>query len=257
MSLHQRILSDIQHLILTGAWQPGRRIPVEHELMVQYQCSRMTVSKVMTQLANARMIERRRKGGSFVSRPHSQSAVLTIPDIKTEVAALGQPYSFAVLKRQRRRSSSDERAVLGIDRVIQVLQISCCHLAGARPFCFEQRLINLEAVPEAAQESFEQMAPGAWLLQRVPWALAEHRIRAVGADAEVAKSLKIRQKAAVLTIERTTRSADSTAITFVRLTYPGDLHELIATFTPPGDQAPLPGRGPGSSQPSTDRAGEK
>src|SRR5687768_1725252 len=89
MALHQRILSDLQNLILSGKWEPGRRIPVEHELMKQYQCSRMTVSKVMTQLANAHMIERRRKGGSFVSRPHSQSAVLTIPDIKTEVAALG------------------------------------------------------------------------------------------------------------------------------------------------------------------------
>lgn len=239
MSLHQRILSDIQHLILTGAWEPGRRIPVEHELMKQYDCSRMTVSKVMTQLANARMIERRRKGGSFVSRPHSQSAVLTIPDIKTEVAALGMPYSFEVRKKQRRRSTSDERAVLGVDRSISVLEITCCHLAGARPFCFEHRLINLEAVPEAAEESFNEMAPGAWLLHRVPWALAEHRIRAAGADEEAAKSLKIRQRAPVLTIERTTRSADSTAITFVRLMYPGDLHELVATFAPPSDQAPL------------------
>jgi hypothetical protein len=43
----------------------------------------------------------------------------------------------------------------------------------------------------------------------------------------------------VLTIERTTRSADSTAITFVRLMYPGDLHELVATFAPPSDHAPL------------------
>lgn len=239
MSLHQRILSDIQSLILTGAWQPGRRIPVEHELMKQYQCSRMTVSKVMTQLANARMIERRRRGGSFVSRPHSQSAVLTIPDIKSEVAALGLPYSFEVLNRQRRRSTGEERSLLGVERSVSVLEIACCHLAGARPFCFEQRLINLQAVPEAAEENFDEMAPGAWLLQRVPWALAEHRIRAAGADAEAAKSLKIRQKAPVLTIERTTRAADSTAITFVRLMYPGELHELVATFTPPSDQAPL------------------
>ncbi len=51
ISLHQRILSDIQNLILSGEWAPGRKIPVEHELMKQYKCSRMTVSKVLTQLA--------------------------------------------------------------------------------------------------------------------------------------------------------------------------------------------------------------
>lgn len=232
MSLHQRILNDIQQLILTGAWQPGHRIPVEHELMKQYSCSRMTVSKVLTQLAHARMIERRRKSGSFVSRPHSQSAVLTIPDIKSEVAALGALYSFEVLRKARRKSSIEERETLGVERSVPVLEIECRHLAGERPFCFEQRLINLDAVPEAARETFEDIAPGAWLLQRVPWTVAEHKIRASGADARSARLLEIAKAAPVLTIERTTRAAQSAAITFVRLIYPGDQHELVATFSP-------------------------
>ena len=233
ISLHQRILSDIQNLILSGEWAPGRKIPVEHELMKQYKCSRMTVSKVLTQLANARMIERRRKLGSFVSRPHSQSAVLTIPDIKAEVTALGQPYTFQVLRRLKRRSTRDDKALLASEKSIPVLELECLHLAGAQPFCFEQRLINLEAVPQVAKESFEDMPPGAWLLQSVPWSLAEHRIRAAEANAEMAAALKIRPKSPVLTIERKTRSAEATGITFVRLTYPGELHELVASFAPP------------------------
>lgn len=240
VSLHQRILSDIQTLILSGEWSPGQKIPVEHELMKQYKCSRMTVSKVLTQLANARMIERRRKLGSFVSRPHSQSAVLTIPDIKAEVAALGQPYSFELLSRTRRRSTREDKALLGSEKSIPVLELVCLHMAGTQPFCFEQRLINLEAVPGVAKESFTEMPPGTWLLHSVPWMLAVHRIRAAEASGETAAALKIRPKSAVLTIERTTRSAESTAITFVRLTYPGALHELVASFAPP-TAARLPG----------------
>jgi GntR family histidine utilization transcriptional repressor len=233
MSLHQRILSDIQNLILSGEWAPGRKIPVEHELMKQYKCSRMTVSKVLTQLANARMIERRRKLGSFVSRPHSQSAVLTIPDIKAEVAALGQPYSFRILSRARRRSTREDRELLASEKSIPVLEVVCLHLAGTQPFCFEQRLINLEAVPQVAKETFAENPPGTWLLRSVPWSLAEHRIRAVEASGETATALEIRSKSPVLTIERTTRSAESTTITFVRLAYPGELHELVASFAPP------------------------
>ena len=233
MSLHQRILSDIQNLILSGEWLPGRKIPVEHEFMKQYQCSRMTVSKVLTQLANARMIERRRKLGSFVSRPLSQSAVLSIPDIKAEVAALGQPYTFEVLRRARRRSTREDKALLGAEKSIPVLELVCLHMAGAQPFCFEQRLINLEAVPQVAKESFATEPPGTWLLHSVPWSLAEHRIRAAEASGETATALKIRPKSPVLTIERTTRSAEPTAITFVRLAYPGQLHELVASFAPP------------------------
>jgi GntR family histidine utilization transcriptional repressor len=233
MSLHQRILSDIQNLILSGEWAPGRKIPVEHELMKQYKCSRMTVSKVLTQLANARMIERRRKLGSFVSRPHSQSAVLTIPDIKAEVTALGQTYAFQVLRRAKRRSTREDKALLGSEKSLPVLELVCLHMAGTQPFCYEHRLINLEAVPQVAKESFEDMPPGTWLLHSVPWSLAEHRIRAAEASADTAAALNIRPKSPVLTVERKTRSAESTAITFVRLEYPAELHELVASFAPP------------------------
>jgi len=239
ISLHQRILSEIQNLILSGEWQPGRKIPVEHELMKHYKCSRMTVSKVLTQLANARMIERRRKVGSFVTRPHSQSAVLTIADIKAEVAALGQPYSFEILRRIKRRSTREDRALLASEKSLPVLELVCVHLAGTQPFCFEQRWINLEAVPQVAKESFAAEPPGTWMLHSVPWTLAEHRIRAAEAAGETAAALKVRLKSPLLIVERTTRSAGSTAVTFVRLAYPADLHELVASFAPPTAARPV------------------
>lgn len=241
MPLHQRILTDIQDRILSGEWPPSHRIPFEHELMAQYRCSRMTVSKVLTQLAGAGMIERRRKAGSFVTRPHSQSAVLEIPDIKTEVSALGLPYRFEIMARHKRRSQRHDRALLNVPSPVPVLELICCHFAGRQPFCFEERLINLVAVPEAAQETFGEAAPGAWLLRRVPWAMAEHRIRATEALGGVAAALKLREGKPCLEIERRTWSADHT-ITFVRLTYPGNLHELSASFAPPQSEPPTAGR---------------
>ena len=103
-SLHQRIMADVRGRIISGEWPPGHRIPFEHELAARYNCSRMTVNKVLTQLARVGLIERRRKSGSFVLRPHSQSAVLEIRDIMTEVQALGLPYRFEITKRIRRRA---------------------------------------------------------------------------------------------------------------------------------------------------------
>ena len=49
-SLHRRILEDVEGKILSGEWPPGHRIPFEHELTEQYQCSRMTVNKAITEL---------------------------------------------------------------------------------------------------------------------------------------------------------------------------------------------------------------
>mgnify|MGYP003695062823 FL=1 len=82
-TLNQRIRSDLESRILSGEWAPGFRIPYEHELMEQYGCSRMTVNKVLTALAESGMIERRRRAGSFVARqpPHLEQVALEIPEI--------------------------------------------------------------------------------------------------------------------------------------------------------------------------------
>ena len=96
-SLHSRIIAEIEAKILGGEWPPGHRIPYEHELTELYGCSRMTVSKALTELARAGLIERRRKAGSFVRAPEGQSALLEIRDIAADVAALGLHYRFAVL----------------------------------------------------------------------------------------------------------------------------------------------------------------
>jgi GntR family histidine utilization transcriptional repressor len=230
-SLHQRILSDIKNNILSGAWPPGSRIPFEHELQARYNCSRMTVSKVMTELVSAKLIERRRKSGSFVLRPLAQSAVLEIHDMKAEVIALGLPYRHEIVLRSKRRSTREDRGRLALAAPAPVLALTCRHFAGARPFCFEERLINLAAVPEASDENFREIAPGAWLIRRAPWSAAEHKIRAIAAEGETAKALQIDRGTACLAIERRTWWAEN-SVTFVRLNYPGHEHELVARFTP-------------------------
>ena len=233
VSLHQRILSEIEARILSGDWRPGHRIPFEHELTAQYGCSRMTVNKVMTQLAKAGLIERRRRAGSFVTRPHSQSAVLAIQTPKAEVQALGLPYRHEVVLRSKRKSTSADRRRLGLAAPGPVLALVCRHFAGPRPFCFEERIINLLAVPEAGEVDFTATAPGSWLVERVPWSAAENRIRAIAVDAAAAEALQIATGTPCLVVERQTWRLEK-PVTVVRLTYPGSDYELVARFTPQG-----------------------
>ncbi|MFA6153008.1 histidine utilization repressor [Mesorhizobium sp.] len=230
-SLHQRILSDISEKILSGTWAPGYRVPFEHELTEQYNCSRMTVNKALSQLAKAGLIERRRRSGSFVRRPRSQAAVLEIHDIRIEVEALGLAYRYERVARHKRRSNAEDRSLLELDEPGPVLALECLHFAGERPFAHEQRLINLAAVPEAADEEFLDIAPGPWLIGRVPWSEAEHRIRAVGADSGMAQALDIDPGAPCLVVERRTWGAER-PVTHVRFTYAAESHTLVARFRP-------------------------
>ncbi|MEO7954058.1 MAG: histidine utilization repressor [Polaromonas sp.] len=236
-SLHQRILGDIEQRIVSGEWPPGHRVPSEHELADIYHCSRMTVNKVLTQLARANMVERRRKAGSFVMRSQSRSAVLEIQDIRAEVLALGLPYRFELIDHKKRRSLRADMDALELDKAGPVIELRSLHYAGARPFCLEYRLINLSAVPQAAAENFQDKPPGAWLVSHVPWTSAEHRIRAGASDAGMASLLKVESGTPCLIIQRRTWTGAS-PVTYVRLAYPGEDHELVAHFSPTKDGKP-------------------
>lgn len=230
-ALYRRILTDLRHQILSGHWAPGHRIPFEHELSLAYGCSRMTVSKALSELARSGLIERRRRSGSFVALPRSQTAALEIHDVRTEVEALGLPYRHTVIARKVSRSSSDAER-LQAPGGAKLLKVDCVHHSGSLPFCVERRLISLAAVPEAGEADFSLIAPGPWLLARVPWSQAEHRISATAAAAPDASVLGIATGAACLVVERRTWTSE-TPVTLVRFTYPAGRHSLLARFAPP------------------------
>ena len=231
-SLESRIRSDLEGKIRSGDWPPGARIPTEHELVAQYGCARMTVHKAITALVAVGLIERRKKAGSFVARPHVQTAVIEIPDIAAVIAARGEAYRFDLLQRTRGRAATlDEASTLaGFDLGDEVLALDGLHVAAGRPFCLEHRLIDLAAAPEAADADFSTVAPGSWLLGHIPWTQARHRITACSAGAG-GERLQIGRNTACLQVERWTWRT-SQPVTFVRQLFPGDRYDLVAEFTP-------------------------
>src|SRR6202166_110957 len=106
-TLYQRIRGDIEARITSGDWPPGHRVPFEHELMQTYSCSRMTVNKVISALAEAGLVVRRRRAGSFVSRPRAQAAILQIPDLKGEVEKRGERYNYRLVDLRKRVAAAD------------------------------------------------------------------------------------------------------------------------------------------------------
>jgi GntR family transcriptional regulator, histidine utilization repressor len=230
-ALYQRIRGDLEGKILSGDWPPGHRVPFEHELMESYDCSRMTVNKVLSALATAGLVERRRRAGSFVARPRVQSAILQIPDLKAEVEKRGERYGYRLLGMHKRPASAHDKVRLGVALRAPVLALRCRHEAEGQPFALEDRLINVRAVPEALQQDFSVTPPNTWLVGHVPWTEAEHRITAEAADKATAAELKLEPGAACLVIERRTwRNGEP--VTAVRLTHPGELYDLVARFTP-------------------------
>ncbi|WP_172330862.1 UTRA domain-containing protein [Mangrovicoccus sp. HB161399] len=230
-SRHAAITEELRGRIVSGGWPPGHQLPVETEMAEAFGVSRMTMNKVLTRLAQEGFLIRRKKRGTFVAQPRTQSAVVEIADIEEEVGSLGQEHRFELLAQEERGLSEDEAAMLEAPEGQRVLRLEGLHRAGGRPFCLETRLIHPERAPGVLRQDFSAQSPGGWLLHTIPWSRAQHRIRAVNADAALARKLALEPGEACLEIVRLTR-IEGDWVTWVRLSYPGHAHQLVAEFEP-------------------------
>ncbi|WP_295246624.1 histidine utilization repressor [uncultured Brevundimonas sp.] len=228
MSLHRRIYADLEGLILSGELSPGDRIPFEHELTERYSCSRMTVSKAISELAGRGLVTRRRRAGTFVAQPKAHAAVLAIPDLRAEVIERGQAYGYVLMERIEREPDGEDEIELASGGLL--LDLTCLHSADGAPLALEHRLIALGAAPKAIDVDFHTVPPGSWLLDSAPWTEAENRISAIAADARAARLLELKPGAACLCVERRTWR-DGQGVTRVWQTFPGDRYDLVARFS--------------------------
>ncbi|MFB9949066.1 histidine utilization repressor [Rhizobium puerariae] len=240
MPLYAEIQRDIERKIMTGEWGAGTRIPSELELVEVYNCSRMTVNKALSSLAAAGIIVRKRRSGSYVAPPRFEEPLMYIQDIRAEILALDRTYRFEITNRSIRKVTEavDARHV-GVPVGTRLLFLEVMHFADGLPFTMETRQINLDAVPQVETVRFEDEPPGSWLLKNVPFTRGEHSLRAVMADAIMARKLQVAEHAACISIARRTWR-DSELITFVRLIYPGDRHRFVVQFTPSSPVAGSP-----------------
>lgn len=89
--LYQKIKEDILHQIKTNLLSPGDKLPTEQQFMQQYQVSRITVSRALSELKNEGIIERFPNKGSFVAKSKKATSItneLTLPEENTSESEL-------------------------------------------------------------------------------------------------------------------------------------------------------------------------
>ena len=233
-TLHTRIIDAFRRQIVDGVWPAGHQLPKETELAALHGVSRMTMNKALTQLAQEGYVVRRKRSGTFVAEARVQSAIMEISNIAEEVAAQGRVHRWRLLTFDRRHLDAAELRLLGVQRPQpgdEVLYLQGVHFSDKRPFCLETRAINLAAVPAAADQDFAVEPPGNWLLRAMPWTTARHQVRAINVANPEAKLLDLAVGSACLDILRKTEAA-GTWVTYARLLYPGEAHQLVAEFEP-------------------------
>jgi GntR family histidine utilization transcriptional repressor len=223
---------DIKATILLrireNIWPPSANLPGEIDLAKEFGCARATVNRAMRELVDEGILERKRKAGTKVKPSPTRRAMFSIPIVREEVANTGAKYRYVLIERAVIPVPRWLRARMDIAKDQPTLHLRCMHYADGNPYQFEDRWINLAAVPTAADFDFEDIGPNEWLVREVPFTEGELVFTATNATNEIANLLKSVDGAAVFTVERTTW-LDKMSVTYARLYFAKD-HKMTTRF---------------------------
>lgn len=212
------VQDEVRRLIRQRDWKPGELIPHEADLAREFGCARATVNRALRGLADAGLLERRRKAGTRVALNPVRRAEFSIPIIREEIEGKGQRFGYRIFLREMRVPPPDVQARLQLNVAQPILYLKTLYTADSRPYVFEERWINSIAVPDVLDADFEVLSPNEWLVREVAFDGGDFTFSGVAATAEEAAILTCRAGEGLLVLERTTRHG-GLMITYVRLLF--------------------------------------
>jgi GntR family histidine utilization transcriptional repressor len=210
------VRAEVLRRIRARDWAPGAVIPGEEALAAEFGVARATVNRALRDLAEAGLLERRRKAGTRVALLPVRKATLDIPIIRQEVEARGERYGHRILAQRMTGLPLGVALRMGAAEGAAMLLLETLHLAGGRPFAHEVRWLNPMVLPGGVIPDFDRVSANEWLVQNVAYTTGDIAFSAEAASPAEAAALGLVAGAPVFVTERMTWAAEA-PITFVRL----------------------------------------
>ena len=228
--LYLQIKTLILKSLQVAEWKPGELIPSEIELATRFRVSQGTVRKAIDELASENLVIRRQGKGTFVAthaEQHVQYRFLRLMPDSGDVSHEG-PAERQIIDCKKLRAPADIARPLALRAGDAVLQL--------------RRVLAFQGLPTIVEDvwlpgnPFKGLTADRLAAYRGPmYALfetefgvrmvrAEEKIRAVAADAEAAKLLKVAQGEPLLSVERIAYTYNDVPMELRRGLYRTDTH---------------------------------
>lgn len=224
--IKQSILARIE----SGEWEEHSRVPSENQLAEQFECSRMTARRALTELVESGVLERTQGLGTFVAELKSQSSMMAIRNIADEIKDRGHGYSVKQLELTSIDAIAPIAIALGLETGCQVFYSVLVHCEDGVPLQLEERFVNPKLIPEYLGQDFTSQTPHEYLSQVAPLTEARHTLEAVTANKHNQHALNIQVSEPCLQILRRTWSRQG-VVSFAKLIHPGSRFRLGGHLT--------------------------
>jgi GntR family transcriptional regulator len=202
-----RIIKDILAKIEDGTWPVRHKLPSEDQLQKEYDVSRGTVRRALSELESAGYIARRPGKGTFVTRvvPKLEKSLGAIESFTEQLSRAGLEARTEVLDRQVIKAIEAEGRVqeaFGIPDDAEVIHIRRLKLGDGTPFAIQSTYFLPDRTPGILEEDLDhlfQLYQGQY--QRTIKS-ADEVLRVRGADEEEARLLDIEPGQPVMVRDR-------------------------------------------------------
>lgn len=203
--LYDQIKVLLTQSLIGGEWQPGEVIPSEIELAARYKVSQGTVRKAIDSLATENILIRRQGKGTFVAT-HDQD------DIKLRFLRLTAETGQKELLNNEFISCKKTKAGAYIAKALEikasatVVDVRRLLTFSGRPLIYDHIIVPATAFKGLNSAKVEESSGSMYSMYESQFGVrmvrAEERLKAVEAEAEVAKALGLKNGYPLLSIER-------------------------------------------------------
>ena len=220
----------LEELIDSGQWPADTQVPSERDLCEQFDVSRITVRRTLSELVSEGRLVRSHGRGTFVRNAPLTKHLLPLIGFSEEMRARGKKPGGKVLAFDAVDAPPAVAAALGLDEGDPILVVKRLRLADYVPMAVETVHLPAELCPGLRAKNLENRSLYETLRRMygfVPTS-ASQEWQAVSCPKRDAELLGVSPRSPALRIQRTTYQQDGVAFEFLDSYFRGDKYVFHA-----------------------------
>jgi len=203
--LYDQIKVLLTQSLIGGEWRPGDMIPSEVDLALRYKVSQGTVRKAIDSLASENIVIRRQGKGTFVATHKEVDANLRFLRLTAETGQK-ELLNNEFISCTKSKAGAYMAKILEIKASATIIEVKRLLTFSGRPLIFDHIVVPASAFKGLNSVKVEESSGSMYSMYESQFGIrmvrAEERLKAVGAEVDVAKSLGLKTGHPLLSIER-------------------------------------------------------
>jgi GntR family transcriptional regulator len=237
--LYYQLASVLREKILFGQFTVGDRIATEAGLSRDYGVSRITVRQALAELEHEGLIRREAGRGTFVSEHRSFTGALKVEGSLDDLMWMGLTTSVKLLDLTTVKAMPAQARVLQVEPGSPLTRCTRLRSHQQVPFAYITVFIPADVARRLRRADFKKGSI-MLILDRLGYKLgdADQTVQAALADANLARHLRTRIGAPLLSVDRVVRTIEGRPIEAIHTYYRTDIYSMNVHLARSGEHGP-------------------